>query len=238
MRYFKYFKQKNYHKIVFDNSKKANCFGHDQAKELNQVLKKIKADTPEVLVWQSAGRNEGRNIFCAGGNLKAYKELDSKEDGLLINREILAALNELYQLPCIKIALLEGDVYGGGLELLSSFDAVVALSGVKLAFWQSKQSLSTGWGGFTRWSQKIEEYHLERLISSAEYFTPNQAIEYGFVDKVVSSSEETEAAILKIIKNKSQQISSKKLDYTKEVELFESLWWSEDHLKILKSLDI
>ncbi len=227
MKFFKFTEKENYTELIFDNTKAANSFGQGPAEELLELLKQLPL---KPVLWQSAGRAPKRNIFCAGGDLKAYKKLTTKKQGVAINRKILEALDALYMFKHQKIAYLDGDVYGGGLEVLSCFDKVVALPDVKIAFWQSKQNLSTGWGGFTRWSQKVDAALLKKLIKSTEIFSPQKAIEYGFVDKVVESVDE--------ISFDGSHAPKQKLDYVKEVELFESLWWSKEHLSILNTLKI
>ena len=156
--------------------------------------------------------------------------MKTKKEGVEVNRFILDALDILYQLPVYKVAYVEGNVYGGGMELLSCFDKVVATKNTKFAFWQKKQGLSTGWGGYTRWSQTVDAKILDKLIDSTEMFGSEEAMDFNFVDSIVESVGEVDLSGI--------SAEAQSLDYTKEIELFESLWWSKEHLKVLGSLEI
>lgn len=221
-------------KLTLTDSKTGNSFGIDAARELMILLKKLNAPKSKVKVLIFTGQDR---FFCTGGNLKYYRTLKTKAAGLKINREISGVLKSLYSLKIAKIALVNGDCFGGGLELLSCFDLIYSRPESLFGFWQSKQALSFGWGGGARIAERLSPMQTRRALLGSHCFSAYEAARMGLVDQVLSRFE-IECAVVafanQIALNSKETISCLNTLTSKNEEvLFSKLWWSKEHLKRL-----
>lgn len=200
-----------------------------------ELLELIKELGPKInsLVFSSSSQH-----FCSGGNLKTYAKLTKKIQGLQINRKIRANLNTLAQLPLFKIACVEGDCLGGGLELLSCFDWVISTSSAFFSFRQIRIGLSFGWGGGARLSQRVSWIELKRALLTSETWSAPQALSSGLIDLIAPKDRLLESARAKINSvlffDTDLVKKVKALNGKNEVSLFEGLWWQKLHLKSLE----
>ena len=72
--------------VTLNNQESQNALSPEMAQELSDLLYE---EMPKALLLTHAGPS-----FCSGGNLRFYKSLESKEDGLKINKHIRKILEE------------------------------------------------------------------------------------------------------------------------------------------------
>lgn len=218
--------------ISFFKPDAGNSFGVEDAEALLKLIKKYSKQKINGLVW----RSKHPTLFCSGGDLKAHLELKDKKDGLAQSRTITKALETLKNWPIPKIALVDGDCFGGGLEVLSCFDHRVCSPNVLFGFWQRRIGLSFGWGGFERWEERVSPDVVKSLALSARVFGASEARRFGFVQEIVPSNKMGQAAWLRAASqfsaNSANAIAS--LGEKSESSLFEKLWWGPAHLNALK----
>lgn len=168
--------------LVFSNSKTRNAFSTKDAEDLLAILEDqdfIKF--ADVLVFKS----QGPGPFCSGGDLSEHLQ---PKQARQYSRRILKALKTLHDLKIPTLAVVEGDCFGGGLELLSCFDLVIATPNVLFGFWQRRMGLSFGWGGFARLKTMMATRKLQSLALSTEVFSVQKAVEFGLVHTICPSS--------------------------------------------------
>lgn len=220
--------------LTLDNSRKGNSFGLQEAEDLSSALNEYD-DNVKGLVFVSAVPG----LFCAGGNLKDYIRHGSAEEGYKVNRAITSVLEELSQFSGFKLALVDGDCFGGGMELLSAFDRIHATPASCFGFWQRRVGLTFGWGGWHRWRKKIPEKDLHLLSIEARTFGAHEAFQLGIVDQIISA-ESLWAQALHWVKQQGAlpqkpMRSFKELCDGKEEQLvFENIWWNEEHRERLQ----
>jgi enoyl-CoA hydratase len=217
--------------LSFEDPSSRNSFSLRAAREVRAVWQK-EAGKYKGLVFSPRGR-----VFCSGGNLSDYAAMKSPEEGKAVNREIAAILKELSELPVPTLCLVNGDCFGGGLELLSAFDFVHSVPHALFGLWQRKIGLSFGWGGGERLERRLGSQKLRALALSAEVFSAHQALQWGLIDRVhrVESLEQVARERLEKISSlpRSPTASLKKWSAESEKEIFETLWWNEEHLAVL-----
>ncbi len=196
----------------------------DAARVLRGVVKEFRAWRGLVVV--TSGH---RSMFCSGGNLSDYAKLRGRAPGLKINREITACLDAFGKWPAVKLAVVEGDVLGGGMEWLARFDYRWSVPSALFAFWQRRIGLSTGWGGGRAWSAKIGEDKVRSLLMEGSLLSAEAALRLGLVDRVMSSWKIRKAAEL-------HSVSGVLSDWSvaRESKIFSSLWMSEEHRSVLE----
>ncbi len=205
-----------------------NAFGLEVARELSRLQKQFKKWERAVIVTAAHP-----TLFCSGGNLSDYKKLKTKASGLNVNREVTKHLNDFGAWPVVKLALLEGDVLGGGLEWLARFDFRWSTPYALLSFWQKRIGLSPGWGGGRAWSGILGEAKLRTLLIEAELLSAERALNLGIVDRVVSGWK---------IRHEAEDWAAKldplsqlhKWSVAREAAIFSSLWHGPQHKSVLK----
>lgn len=168
--------------LDFYSPRAGNSLGLSDAEEISVALKRNKK--ARALVVHSSHER----IFCSGGKLSDYAKMRDKKSGLAVNRKITAHLDFLAKWPGAKLALVNGDCYGGGMEWISSFDFRWTVPHALFCFWQRRIGLPPGWGGGRRWSELIGEKQLQQLLLSADVISSGQALHYGLVDRIVPSA--------------------------------------------------
>lgn len=212
--------------ITFDDLPSKNSFDLEKAKKwANEVSGK---DT-RLMLLQSEG-----SVFCSGGNLADYAAMTTKEDGVVVNREIRKYLSIIAQVPCLKVAFVSGDCFGGGVEVLSVCDTIYSLNHVFFGLWQSRMHLSFGWGGFERLSQRMNSADLQLWLSEGRTHSAFWSEKQGLVDEIVSQ----EKMIQRYESLKAQALGPKSHYFSDELVknetvFFENLWWSPEHRKML-----
>ena len=112
--------------------------------------------------------------------------MKGKEPGLKANQEITKHLDGFGAWPVVKLAVVEGDVLGGGIEWLARFDFRWSTPSALFAFWQRRIGLSTGWGGGAAWAKIIGEERVRRLLLEGQLLSATAALRFGIVDRIVS----------------------------------------------------
>jgi 2-(1,2-epoxy-1,2-dihydrophenyl)acetyl-CoA isomerase len=217
--------------IQLNKPEKANSFGEDEARQFDEALSKY-SDCRAILC-----SNTGR-WFCAGGDLKYYaRTMDNPQLGLSKNHYICQVLDRLCQHPAFTVAAVDGDCFGGGMELLSAFDYVMATPHCYFGLWQRRMGLSFGWGGGRRLQNRVGQQRLRNQALLAQSFSAQHALRQGWVDELLPSElllEKAEQRILSQEKYSALALEKIKLrDQLSEEEIFVSLWGSPDHLKAL-----
>lgn len=221
---------------VFSNSESRNSLSLEAARELKSLV--IRASHGDGLLIRAEGR-----VFCSGGNIKDHKEM-GKAASQKGNREITAACESLSRLAVPTIAVVEGDVLGGGIEFLSCFDVVLATPHVAIGFWQRRLGLVYGWGGGARLERRLGRHAVSRLGIQARAMNAREAYRLGLIDRVLAPWQIREEGLaelfrISVLPKKSVGIlkaSSRRPTAGPESRSgFEKLWFGDDHRDRMKS---
>ncbi len=223
--------------LIFEDSSSRNSLSLAAARELLAIVRLAEAESYKGLLFQSRGR-----IFCSGGNLKDYAQSADPRLGIEVNREITDLLNQLSVSSLATLALIEGDCFGGGLELLSAFDELMAIPGVMFGFWQRRIGLSFGWGGGHRLARRLGEQTLVHMALEARGVFAPEALDSRLIDAVVGKGVAQPAAIQRLeqltrfSKFPLAKLKGWRREQSSEAEsaIFEELWWNTDHQKALE----
>ncbi len=233
--------------IVLSNPSRGNSFGIQSAEAVAAALKKHfpspkkngksqgqKVKSCRGLILTAKGR-----LFCAGGDLTDYAQLERASEGKKINRRITEILDQISQLPIPTVCLVSGDCFGGGVELISAFDKVLSVPEAMFGLWQRRMGLTFGWGGGSRLIQRLSPANLRLLAIEARSFSAFEALRIGLIDEIHVSSQITFYAREWLRKQTRQMdsVSAFKALIEKpssEQIIFESLWWTPVHRAVLE----
>ena len=123
-------------------------------------------------------------IFSPGADIKELNELNSSSAK---SKELFKYFDKIEEIKLPIIASIEGYALGGGMELALICDLIIASNKAKFGQPEINLGLIPGIGGTQRLKRYIGKYHANFICMSGEMITAQQAYEFGFVSKVISS---------------------------------------------------
>ncbi|PFG12863.1 enoyl-CoA hydratase/isomerase family protein [Bacillus sp. es.036] len=121
----------------------------------------------------------GENVFCSGGDLKAFQGLKTAEQAYPMLRKMGDVLDRLFFCKKPTVALLNGHAVGGGLELAMACDYRIARKNTKVGFIQGSIGLTTGWGGSTYALTRMNHTEALKMLMSADRYSSEEAFLSG-----------------------------------------------------------
>lgn len=226
------------------------CFSIIRPKQLNAINFEVMKDLEELL---DIAEDQELKLFAfvgdsgvslSGGDLKAFEILQSRSEGKAMSERMCSILNRIESLPCLTIAFIQGDVYGGGTETISAFDLIYCTESSKLGFTQSRFGLSPGWGGFTRLKELVGVSTALHWLSVVQVVTAEEALQKGFIngllatadfnkeiDSIFEKIDKIDIGVITTLKTLSMSAleTSRANLFKTEQDMFTTLWASAEH---------
>jgi enoyl-CoA hydratase len=124
------------------------------------------------------------NITRAGGadmnEMRHFTAADAEEFSRL-GQETFAAIERL---PFLTVAAIDGDCFGGALDLALAFDLRYATLRARFSHPGAKLGMVTGFGGTTRWRKSLTPAAARRLFLANAVLTAEEAYALGLVDVI------------------------------------------------------
>lgn len=171
------------HAVLWLNNPEArNALSISMMHQLPDVIKTLQHNLPSVLIIR------GRNThFCAGGDLADVKNhLLQDGFGLQMCLFMTRWITKLRSLPIFIVVVLEGAAIGGGAELLTVGDWVIASSNSKIGFVQNHLGVTTGWGGGQRLIDRVGRQRAIQVLAQSRVYSATEAYRLGLVDEITS----------------------------------------------------
>jgi enoyl-CoA hydratase len=173
--------------IVFDDGG-MNLLSSEALGELGEIVAESTArergapKAAPLLVFRS-GRP---GLFAAGADMAEMERFTPGEA-----REFARRGQELFErierLPIATAAVIDGDCFGGALDLAMAFDVRIATPRSRFAHPGARLGIATGFGGTTRWRKLLNRPAANALFISNRVMS---AAECGLVDEVTEHPEE------------------------------------------------
>lgn len=169
--------------LTFDNPARRNALGTAELDAIEGALGGLSAETRVLVITSSDER-----IFCAGADLSQIRE------GTLSGDRFQSVTNQIAALPIPTIAVLTGNVFGGGAELALSCDFRLAREGIVLRIPAAAIGLCYPVEGIERLTRRLGPSLARRVLVAAETFTAEQMLSLRMIDDVHSSAALPDAA--------------------------------------------
>jgi enoyl-CoA hydratase len=164
--------------IIFDDGG-MNLLSSEALLELRDLMRDIATGDQRVLIFRS-GRP---NLFAAGADMAEMQRFTALEADKF-SRAGQELFDATARLPMLTIASIDGDCFGGALDLALAFDVRFATPRSRFSHPGARIGIITGFGGTTRWRDVITPSSARRLFLGNEVFTSSAALEAGLVDVV------------------------------------------------------
>jgi enoyl-CoA hydratase/carnithine racemase len=165
---------------VLNDPERHNSLGQEQLEAIQARLTDIANDEQiRVLVVTGAGEK----TFCAGASLKQLGEGQISGDCFQATTDQLAAL----KIP--TICALNGNVFGGGVELALSCDFRIGVEGSRMRVPAAAIGLCYPLSGINRFVERLGVNLAKRILVASEEFDADAMLEVGFLDHLVLQSQ-------------------------------------------------
>ena len=175
---------------VFDDGG-MNLLSSAALREIGRAVSQLRGTS--LFVFRS-GR---RHIFAAGADMAEMERFTPREaeEFARLGQEVFA---EIERLPCITVAIIDGDCFGGALDLVLAFDVRFATPRSRFAHPGARLGIVTGFGGTSRWRKVISRPAANQLFLANRVFSAQDAHAIGLVDRVAESHEEEIARLASV----------------------------------------
>ena len=227
---------------TINRPKARNAVDFDVIEKLEELVTPVeREDDIRVLILSGAGDQS----FVAGGDLKKFHTIKSKDKAVEMSKRMHDLFNRIERLPCWTVACINGDAYGGGIELMLAFDFRISAPKVKFGFTQGRFYLVPGWGGLTRLVEKVGKAKALEWCGKSEIISAESALKNGIVEFILTGIDLEKEALewaekltkndrvfIKTLKEGASRFSPQRKEALEaEIEPFSSLWVDEKHLE-------
>lgn len=151
--------------------------------ELKNILLSIDKDIRCLVIT-----GEGDKSFCAGADLKERQNMSEIQTLSFINL-INETFNLLAKLSIPSIAMINGDTFGGGLELALCCDFRVAQTKSLLGLTEVSLGIIPGAGGTQRLPRLIGLYKALDMILLAKKISAKEALDISLINYLCEKEE-------------------------------------------------
>jgi len=169
--------------LSFDNPARRNALGSQELDAIERALGALDATTRVLLITSSDDR-----IFCAGADLTQIR------DGSLNGDRFQSVTNQIAELSVPTIAVLTGNVFGGGAELAWSCDFRLGREGIAMCIPAAAVGLCYPVQGIERLTKRLGVPLAKRLLVAAETFSADDMLALSLVDRIVPAAQLREEA--------------------------------------------
>ncbi|MBW3564016.1 MAG: enoyl-CoA hydratase/isomerase family protein [Acidobacteria bacterium] len=133
-------------------------------------------------------RSGREKIFAAGADMKemlAFTPFDAWE----FSRAGQELMETIEHLEPLTIALVDGDCFGGALDLLMAFDLRIATPESRFSHPGARIGIVTGFGGTSRWRRIARPSAASKLFLENRVFSAKQAKDLGLLTHVTDDPD-------------------------------------------------
>jgi len=196
--------------ITLSRPDKRNALNHQVVSELKEAFKLATEDKEaKVIVLKAAGE-----AFCAGADLAYLQQLqqNSYEENLEDSTHLKDLFLQLYTMPKVVIASIQGHAIAGGSGLAAVCDYSFAVPEAKFGYTEVRIGFIPAIV-MVFLLRKIGEQKAKDLLLSGRLISAKEAVEYGLINKVIKENLEQEVATFAqdlIAKNSTQSMAATK----------------------------
>lgn len=230
--------------------KALNAINFEVLDALEELIDTVEKDEAiRVLILSGSGEQ----TFVSGGDLKEFHTIKDKNKMAVQARRIQRLLLQIEALPCWTVAHINGDAYGGGIELMLAFDFRLSVPHAKFGFTQGRFYLVPGWGGLTRLVEKVGRAKTLEWQGKSEVLEARQVLAHGMIEHILPGEQpeketlewvneltENDRKFIRTLKEGAFRYSEKfrRKALEAETEPFAELWVDEQHItRVEKFLD-
>jgi enoyl-CoA hydratase/carnithine racemase len=227
---------------TINRPKARNAVDFEVIEKLEELVTQVEGeDDIRVMILSGAGDQS----FVAGGDLKKFHTIKSNDKAVEMSKRMHELFNRIERLSCWTVACINGDAYGGGIELMLAFDFRISAPKVKFGFTQGRFYLVPGWGGLTRLVEKVGKAKALEWCGKSEIISAESALKNGVVELILPGNDLEKEALdwvdkltkndrvfIRTLKEGASRFSPQRKEALEaEIEPFANLWVDKKHLE-------
>ncbi|NCF49612.1 MAG: hypothetical protein GWP36_08920 [Bacteroidetes bacterium] len=163
--------------------KSVNILSHEVSNELIMLIDGLAANPPSGLVFQS-GKSRG---FIFGADVNEFANFKTRAEVEEHIRPVLQCFQQIEDMPCPTVILIDGICVGGGLELAFAFDHIVGIDSpsCQVGFPEVNLGILPGYGGSARACARMGLEAAVKLVLSGKPLKARDALAVGAIDHIV-----------------------------------------------------
>jgi enoyl-CoA hydratase len=128
-------------------------------------------------------------LFAAGADMAEMQRFTACDayDFARLGQELFETIERL---PFLTVALIDGDCFGGALDLALAFDLRFATPRSRFAHPGARLGIVTGFGGTSRWRGVLSRRAANQLFLANRVLSAADAHALGLIDRIAESHEE------------------------------------------------
>ncbi|MEO8033655.1 MAG: enoyl-CoA hydratase/isomerase family protein [Acidobacteriota bacterium] len=125
-------------------------------------------------------------LFAAGADMAEMIGFTAADAGDFARRgqELFASIEALAP---VTVALIDGDCFGGALDMAMAFDLRFATARSRFSHPGARIGIVTGFGGTSRWRKLLDRAAARELFLGGGVLSASESLESGLVDRVAAS---------------------------------------------------
>ena len=161
----------------------ANVLSASVLSELNQILVHFSKSIP-IGIAITSNKDKG---FVAGADVKEFTKISNHQEALELIQYGQSVFNQLDNIQCPTIAVINGFCIGGGLELSLACDYRIALedSKTRLSLPEVRLGIHPGYGGTVRILRHVNPLIAMDLMLTGRSVSTSYAKKIGLIDDAV-----------------------------------------------------
>jgi enoyl-CoA hydratase len=167
--------------VVFDDGA-MNLLSSDALAELRELIGQPATGNRQQFLTFRFARSAGADM----NEMLQFSPRDAEEFSRT-GQEVFAAIERL---PMLTVAIIDGDCFGGALDLAMAFDLRFASPRSRFAHPGARLGIVTGFGGTSRWRKIAGRPAANALMIGNRTLSADEARDLGFVDRVADDHED------------------------------------------------
>lgn len=171
--------------VRFDDGR-MNLLSAANLAQLREVVAAVPADAP-LFTFRSARSH----IFAAGADMEEMSKFGASDADRFsrLGQEVFASIERL---PMPTVVLIDGDCFGGALDLTLAFDLRIATRASRFAHPGARIGIVTGFAGTVRLPHLLSRHDVVRMMLTNAPVSAAEAERSGLVDLVIEDLDGSE----------------------------------------------
>jgi enoyl-CoA hydratase len=196
--------------------------------ELDALLDRL---TPDVEAFCFFSGHS--SVFAAGADMLEMERFNS-EDALRFSELGQTLFARIERLSCLTVAVIDGDCFGGALDLALAFDLRIASPRSRFSHPGSRIGIVTGFGGTSRWRRHADAPSARALFLGNRVLSSGEALEHDVVDVITDVSRGGELDLALAISDRSPE----EVRFVKELARIPQGLPGEQHASFARALAV
>ena len=174
------------------------------------IIDKIAANPPAGLVFRS-GKARG---FIFGADVNEFANFKTRGQIETHIHPVLRCFQQIEDMPCPTVVLIDGICVGGGLELAMAFSRIIGIDspGCKVGFPEINLGLLPGYGGSARAYSRLGLEGALQLVLQGKSLKARDALALGVIDHLVAAPSDLASAANDVMAGKIERKPARMAD--------------------------